>query len=476
MRFIGRTRELATLNRLADDDAFRMIVVYGRRRIGKTTLIQEFCRNRRALSFTATEVSDADNLRGFSSAIRRFFNEPEMWGAFPDWSAAFDYIAVKAQQDPSHPMVIVFDEFPYAAAAAPSLPSVLQVAIDQSFLQTNATMILCGSNEGFMESRVLGSKSPLYGRRDSQMHLAPLTLHEAVELMPTDASWEDQINYYAALGGTPYYLSRLSNDLSFTANLERLCFHIDGLLYEEPRMLLQQELRDPSMYFSILNAISAGRNTPKLIAENIGMPTTTLPTYLRTLSSLGLIERTVPFGDNPTKSKKGLWVFKDPFFAYWFRFVSPAIGWIEADQAAPIAQTATSGGAFATYVGQQYENMCMQWLLSEAGHGRLPFQPLRFGKWWGTDPLQHEQTDIDIVMDNQPERRLLMAECKWRNHLDESDAIDTLRDRRRLLPDNAACEYYLFTKTPASDGTKTTADQDPRLHLVCAQDILGQRA
>lgn len=472
MRFVGREKELETLSRLADDDEFRMIVVYGRRRIGKTRLLLEFGKTRRTLSFTAEEASDQTNLRNFSTAVRQFFGDPDTWGVFPGWEGAFDYIAQKASEDREHPILIVFDEFPYAAEAQPSLPSILQVAIDHKFLKTNATLVLCGSNEGFMERHVLGAKSPLYGRRDAQIHLKPFDIFDAKKLMPANATWEEQVNYYAAYGGTPYYLSRLRNELDFEENTRLLMFRPDGLLYEEPMMLMRQELREPAIYISILDEIARGNNRVSLIADALRMSVTSLPFYLSRLKSLGLIDNPAPFGEGMT-SKKARWTIADPFFAYWFGCVAPSKQLIETGHGEKASRHGTSGEVFQTYVGQQYETICQQWLLRQYDKGNLPFDPLRFGKWWGNDPSARQQTDIDIVMDNVPNKRLLIGECKWRNSFDETETVRTLRDRARLIKGNySSIDYYLFTKHKANMTTLDKANADEHLRIVDALTLL----
>ena len=470
--FVGREHELSTLERMGRPDRFHMVVVYGRRRVGKTALLQEFCRNRRTLWFTATEASDLMNLRNFSTAIHQAFGE-DLAFTFPHWNDAFDYILARLKRDPDHPLTIVFDEFPYAAEAYPPLPSVLQIAIDHGFLQTNATMILCGSNESFMEGRVLGYKSPLYGRRNAQIHLKPLDMFDAMKLMPERADWEEKADYYATLGGTPFYLNQIDPALGFARNIAELCFDTGGLLYEEPLMLLRQELREPANYLSVLNAISSGRNTPKLIAEAVGIPPSSMTFYLDTLARLGIIERSVPFGEKPHVSRKGLWHIRDPFFAYWFQFVNPNVQAIENGMTETVVRQATDSAVFSTYVGQQFEDICQQWLFHR--YEELPFMPTRFGKWWGTDPVKREQADVDIVMDNEAERRLLLGECKWRNHANETETIDTLKDRRRLIKgDYESCDYYLFTKHPVSEATRAKAAADPSLHVVDATMMFDQ--
>ncbi|MBT1167266.1 ATP-binding protein [Bifidobacterium simiarum] len=468
MAFIGRERELAALRRLADRDEFQMAVVYGRRRIGKTALIARFCEDRRTLWFTAREQNATVNLREFSQRIYAFFEEPPLPGGFPDWMSAFDHIADMADRQRDRPFTFVFDEFPYAAEAEPGLPSILQIAIDHRLSRTPVTMILCGSNEGFMEGRVLGYKSPLYGRRNAQIRLGPFDIIDASRLMPADAGWLDRVRYYAALGGTPYYLRQIDGSESFETNMEQLCYDMSGILYEEPMMLLREELHEPATYNSILEAIASGRTRAKEIAERVGMTSTSVSPYLSTLESLGLAERTVPFGEDPRHSRRGLWGIKDPFFAYWYRFVSPRTGLIDMGAGHAPAVRGTTSEVFDTYVGQRFETMCLQWLFRQCREGKIDLLPDAYGKWWGNDPSRREQTDIDIVMADTTNRRILLGECKWRERLNETEAIDRLRERSPLIREKGERTYWLFTKRPASTATRARAAADPALHLADA--------
>lgn len=472
MAFVGRTEELKTLEYHFSLDKFQMIVVYGRRRIGKTALISRFCAGKRSLWFTAKEQSAASNLRSFSQSVREFFNEPTLPGGFPDWDSALAFVADKARSAPEQPFVFVLDELPYAATSDPSLPSVLQIAIDHWFKDTNVLMVLCGSNEGFMESKVLGYKSPLYGRRNAQIRLKPFDLFEACELMPATVNWLDRIHYYAALGGTPYYLEQIDPNLSFQENMAARCFSQSGILYEEPMMMLRQELREPALYSSILDAIGAGRTKPKEIAEYAGIGQNTVGSYLRTLTQLGLIERLVPFGDDPTHSRRGLWKLKDPFFAYWYQFVSPATALVDTGYGEAAGLNATSGGVFDTYVGQQFENMCVQWLLRQCRDRHIDFLPTAFGKWWGNDPARREQTDIDVVMADSFNHRVLLGECKWRERFNETEAIDRLKSRSPLITANGERSYYLFTKRPVSEATARKAAADSSLSVIDAEHMM----
>lgn len=462
MVFVGRQQELQALEKLYEksEQSFQMAIVYGRRRIGKTSLISQFCEGKRAIIFTAREQTNMENLRDFSRVVYEFFNIPATTGAFADWGDALKFIAEQddsSDQNPTlSPLIVVFDEFPYAAQADKSLSSTLQVAIDHVLKNSHIFMILCGSNEGFMESEVLGKKSPLYGRRTAQIRVKPFDLFEAAELMPSNASWEDKINYFAALGGTPYYLEQLDGNATFEENIEQLCFNISGILYAEPEMLMRQELREPSVYNSVLNALATGCNTLTLIADRIGLPATTINVYLKTLESLGLVERNIPFGYNPLHSKKGLWKIRDSFFAYWYQFVAPACGLIERGLS-HAAVSHVHGGehkAFTTFVGQQFERMCEQWIVRQCQLGKLDFLPTDLGKWWGTDPIAHEQTDIDIVAEDTIHQQLLVAECKWRNRFNETEAVHKLVQRAPLVRTKVNCDYdmrlMLFTKHPVS--------------------------
>lgn len=471
MVFIGREHELKALRTLYERDQFDMIVVYGRRRVGKTSLIDEFAKGRKTLYFTALQQSPALNLQAFSERVYEFFGMPDVLPAFASWQAAFSFISQRAQVNPREPWLLVFDEFPYAAASEPSLPSVLQIAIDHGLKNTSVTMILSGSNEGFMESHVLGSKSPLYGRRTAQIHLQPFDFLDAARFLPSTTP-EDLVRYYATFGGTPYYLALLDSTASYEENVRALIYDKLGLLYEEPMILLRQELREPGQYYSVLQAVASGSSTPKLIAEHACVETNAVNGYLRTLEGLNLVRKQVPFGDDPAKSRKGMYLIDDPFFAYWFRFVSRRIDAIERNTATGtiVARSVTESPAFATYVGQRFELICMQWLAHANGAGRLPFLATTFGKWWGTDLRVREQTDIDVIAADPESQNILLGECKWRNMLDETQAIDALHARTGLVRGYKRHHYALFTKNPVSEGTKAKCEADGTL-LIDARGL-----
>lgn len=450
--FVGRTAELAALNRLYGRDGFQMAVVYGRRRVGKTKLLEEFGRDKPTLFFTARIQSSVANLRDFSRKVRIFFDLPDATPPFGNWSDALSFVAGRMAAS-EKPILFVFDEFPYAAQTEPSLPSLLQIAIDHEFLGTNGCMILCGSNEGFMESEVLGMKSPLYGRRNAQIRLRPFDYLDAAQMLG-DLPAEERVRYYATFGGTPYYLAQIDPSETYESNVVRLMFSMYGLLYEEPLMLLRQELREPAAYNSVLGAVGAGLTKPKAIAERAGIEQTSVAKYLQVLTGLGLLRREVPMGENPSTSRKGLYRIDDPFFSFWYRFVAPSVGAIEEGAGEAAGRQAICGAALPTYVGTQFETVSRQWLVRKNREGGLPFLASSFGRWWGTDPQAREETDIDVIASDRASGAALFGECKWRGSFDESQAIRVLEERSHLVRGYDRLWYALFSKRPLSSATQ----------------------
>ncbi len=467
--FVAREEELSVLQNMYSKNTFQMAVVYGRRRIGKTALLEKLSTGKKTLFFTAREQSSKTNLRDFSQKIAEVFNLPSQISSFSTWADAFSFVATNAQTL-NEPLLFVFDEFPYAAATEPALPSVLQVAIDHEFLKTNMLMVLCGSNEGFMESNVLGRKSPLYGRRNAQIRLMPFDCFDAAKMLNC-ASPEDVVRYYATFGGTPYYLAQIDAALSCKENVERLMFSKFGLLYEEPLMFLRQELREPALYNSILDAVAAGKTKPKHIAEAAGMATTSVAKYLKTLETLGIIERIVPFGENEQKSRKCIYKIKDPFFAFWYRFVAPNIGAIEAGSSTQIVNSILDEQKLATYEGTQFEKICEQWLIRLNKQGKLGFIATKFGKWWGSNPQTHEEVDIDIIAANKQNGNIAFCECKYRNSFNETQTIDTLKQRSALVKGYQKPNYLLFSKKPLSHTTLEKYKGDENVSFYSLNDM-----
>ena len=463
--FVGRERELETLEKACASGSFEMIVVYGRRRVGKTTLLRQLAKGRRALFFTAQQQSDRDNLRDFCRTAALFFGLPE-GTTFESWDAAFSYLAVRAAEQP---YLFVFDEFPYAAAANRSIVSKLQVAVDHELSATRMCLVLCGSSQGFMEGEVLGKKSPLHGRRTAQIRLRPLGYLEAARMLPGVGA-QRAFEYYACVGGVPYYLSRIDSSLSLRDNLACLFFSPQGLLYEEPQMLLRQELREPALYNSVLRAVGTGARRKTEIADRSGVGQASVSKYLRTLTDLDILERAVPFGESAQDSRRGSYRMRDAAYDFWYTFVMPSVGDVEEGLGELVAASIPDE-VLATYFGRRFEEVCRQWMRAQALACALPVPVTSVGSWWGGNPLTREQDDIDVVAAGRFSDRVLLGECKWRESFDESEAFEKLRARGELLRGYEPAGYYLFSKRPLSEGTSAKVADDPLLHAVTLEDL-----
>jgi hypothetical protein len=326
--FIGRQREIAFLEELHASKKPELFVLYGRRRVGKTELLQQFCRERRAVYFLAAQVREKDNLRAFRDALAESLDDALAASVeLPDWTAALNFVAERARDER---LVVVLDEFPYLCEASKGLPSEIQRFWDTRGKKSNLVLVLCGSQISFMEKEVLAERSPLFGRRTAQRKLEPLAPEDTLAFFP---KWEmrDRVLAYAILGGMPAYLRRFDDDDTLFANLLRECLRPEGYLFDEVLFLLRSELSNPATYNSLLSAIARGEEKVGDIALTVGVDSTHANKYLSTLRELSLVEREVPLTDpDPLRSRRGTYRVADRFLAFHFRHIQPHIGLIHA--------------------------------------------------------------------------------------------------------------------------------------------------
>lgn len=466
--FVGRAKELKRLEKLYATGTFQMAVIYGRRRVGKTSLVREFAKTKRTLFFTALDQADKDNLADFSRKVWDFFQLPQAT-SFASWSEAFDYLAARAREER---FVFVFDELPYAAGRNESIPSALQICIDTKMKQTGMFVILCGSNQGFMESEVLGRKSPLYGRRTCQIKLEPLGYRDAAKMLP-GADAQELFRYYGCFGGVPYYLEQIDCDLGFWENVAELYFDTAGFLYDEPYGLLRQEFSEPALYNSVLRAIAGGANRMSEVSDRTGIARTSLPRYLKSLVDLGLVERVVPFGENPETSKKAIYRIKEACYDFWFTFVMPRASDIEQGLGAAAARS-IGEERLSEYLGHRFERLCAEWLVDQANKGELPIMATQVGTWWGTNPALRQQDDIDVLAADPLGKRLLIGECKYRETFDESEVLQKLDARANLIKGYEVVAEFVFSKRRLSDATRAKIEQGARHSCVSLEEMYAE--
>ena len=442
--FYGRTEELKKLNRRYTGDRFECIVIYGRRRVGKTALINEFCKDKPTIFFSALNTTGKENLDAFSKAIW-VYERPGMESTpvFPDYDAAFAELTALTQEKR---IVVVIDEYPYLAKAMPVVSAMLQHLIDHKWNDSKMMLILCGSSMSFMEHQVLGQESPLYGRRTGQFKIEPMDYRETATFHP-ELSDTDNALIYGITGGVPHYINKLDvRDTIDDALLENF-FDRSAYLYEEPANLLKQELREPAIYNAIIKSIAEGASRSNEIVTKIGEDSSIVTKYLKTLTDLGIVKRETPITEKP--GRKTIYLLADNFFRFWYRFVPTNVSAIDSGR---IVKTYahTVKPYFADYMGLVFEQMCKDYLLYYAKD--LPIELNEIGQWWGTDPIQKKQIQIDIVGTPVEGRSYLIGSCKYRNEKIGMDELELLRNYATVLGKGDRYHYYIFSKGGFTDG------------------------
>ena len=328
--FIGRERDSAFLEELAGSDRAEFFVLYGRRRVGKTELLQRFCQGRRAVYFFATQVREKDNLRALGMAIAEGLDDPLAAEIeFPDLAAALSYLAERASDER---LVVVLDEFPYLCEGAKGVPSQVQRFWDTRGKTSRMLLVLCGSQVSFMEKEVLAEPSPLFGRRTAQRRLEPIRPLETLAFFP-EWSVSERVLGYSILGGMPAYLQRFDSRRTLRENLLAEVLRPEGYLFDEINFLLRSELTNPATYASILAACARGAARLNDIALEAGVDSTTAGKYLHVLRELRLVEREIPITDpNPLRSRRGTYRVVDRFVQFHFKHVQPHLSLIHADR------------------------------------------------------------------------------------------------------------------------------------------------
>ena len=440
--FIGRGQELAALEELYKVSGFQMAVVYGRRRVGKSTLLERFVSGKRTVFYTAVRMSLQKNVELLGRQVLEVL-APEMQSvSFTSVDAVFDFLASYCEQER---LVLVIDEFPYLAEADKGVISVLQKFIDTRWLKGNMFLILSGSSVSFMEEEVLSEKSPIYGRRTAQIHLKAFDYLESAEFVPT-YTFEEKAVCYGITGGIAKYLSLLDDSRPLDENIVRLFFSKSGYMYEEPENLLTQEFRNVASYNAIIEAVASGESKLNDIADKAHIDASTVSHAIANLMVTGIIQKDFAITEEGNK-KKIQYVLKDTMFRFWYRFVPDGIAAIEMGRGEVFYQKAVRP-FLPEYMGRVFEDICRQYTLRAGIDGRLPCFVTSVGRWWGTNPATKEQTDIDVVGLAKTERKLLLGECKFRNEAVDKDAVEALMQRNGLVDRSyQTAGYLLFSKS-----------------------------
>ena len=414
MKFIGRKREMEKLeSEYSRDSSF--VVIYGRRRVGKTTLIKEFLKDKTAFYFLATEEIESQSMKRLAGVVARTTKNRLLQNAtFTDW---LDLFQVIADYEPEKKKVFVIDEFPYLVKTNSAFPSILQNAWDEVLKDKKVMLILSGSLIGMMQKHALSYDSPLYGRRTSQMRLAPLLFTDIYVVR--SLSFTESVEQYAVTGGVPKYLEFFEDGRELTEQIKDAVLSKNGFLYEEPFFLLKSESMTAVNYFSIIKAIADGNHKIGKIAGALGIESSKLTPYLSTLSDLGFVEKRTPVTEkNPEKSRKGLYFIADNFIRFWFKYVYPYKGELELDNMQIVLEEMKKD--FETkFVAFAYEDICKDIFANLCKRGVIDFVPSRIGAYWLNDYTG--DTEIDVMAVDNQNKRIFAGECKYhRNPVDAS--------------------------------------------------------
>ena len=464
MDFIGRTSELATLNaELERGSGF--VVIYGRRRVGKKTLVKKVIKDKRAFYFLATTESEAQSMKRFAGVLSRTTKKPMLSKVtFTDW---LDLFQVVADDHPDEKKVLVIDEFPYLVKTNPDFPSILQNAWDEVLKDHNVMLVLCGSLISMMKKHALAYDSPLYGRRTAQIRLMPLQFTDVYAAQ--NLSFEQAVEQYAITGGVPKYMEFFQTDEPLVEQIRRVVLSKNGFLYEEPDFLLNEEVQTPINYFSVLKAISDGNHKLSKIGMTMEQDTSAITPYLKTLIDLGFVIKNVPITEkNPERSRKSLYYVSDNFIRFWFRYVYPFKGELELDNQQIVLDE--MGKDFKQkFVAFAYESICRNIFAELCRKGQIDFEPSRIGSYWRND--NEGDTEIDVAAVDNQHKRLFLGECKYHAKPVDVAVYSALQEKGQSKELTAAFKGYeivygLFSKSGFTDRLVEMAAENSNLILI----------
>lgn len=438
-RFIDRIDEMETLQREYDRKGASFVVVYGRRRVGKTALISEFIKGKPAMFFLATEESESSNRKVFKKCVAEFTGNSLLMDANIDsWDFLFQEFADK---ECAGKKILVMDEFQYLCKGNKAFSSILQRIWEMCLKNANIMLILCGSHMSMMESETLNYSSPLYGRRTAQILLRQIPFRYYKDFYQ-DRTEEQLCLFYSITGGVPKYIEQFAWYTDIYKAIEENILNRSSFLYDEPNFLLRNELGEMGTYYSIIRSIAAGKRKLSKIAENMEEKQSSISAYLQTLISLDILEREVPVTEeNPGKSKKGLYKIKDNYILFWFKYIYPNASLIESGQK-EIVMEQIRKNLVVNHVAHIYEDICLERLREINGSSQLGFVYNRAGRWWDN------KNEIDIVALNSEENAILFGECKYRQKKMDVDVLRELIEKSQTVPwkkDERKEKYVLFS-------------------------------
>lgn len=434
--FVDREAELNFLERKYSEPGPQLLVIYGRRRVGKTSLIKKFLEGKQGFYLMCTKDSMRDNVNELKRRLAAMLGKEYL--ASIDARSIGDALSILAKEAGGQRLIVALDEFPYLIELDPGVTSNLQRAWDEDLNSTSTFLILCGSSVGMMEREVLGARSPLYGRRTGAWEVAPFQPEDLPKMFPRTTA-EDTIKIWAVFGGTPFYLSQVDQHASVEENIKRKVLTKGEVLYAEPLILLREEFREPAVYLQVLKHISLGYVSLGELSEVTGLDRGNLSKYLSVLESTKIVRHVLPLGQR----KRGHYMIEDPFFCFWFRFVYPNISDLELGLADEVMSRI--GKRLSHHYGEMFHRAVLH--LIRKGVVPLPFRLSEVGVWW------HKGVEIDAVGKGES-GELLFCECKWEDGVDPWRLAGSLREK---------ADYFLGVHRAAGQDSHSEAGAKDKL-------------
>lgn len=458
-KFVGRQRDLAELNAIVAQGGAQFILVYGRRRVGKTTLVLRWAQQtgRPFIYWVATRDTPAQLRLGLARALWTWAHPGSNAAPrFDTWTEVFE---TAGDLIGDQPVIFIMDEVSYAVESDPALPSHLQAAWDHLFKDRNATLVLAGSHIGLMVD-LMGPNAALFGRFTAQLPVDPLPFAALGDFLPRYSTAE-QVAVYAVAGGVPAYLERFNDRERLGTNIQRLFMKRTGMFRSEPFVLVGDVIRrETQTYEALLKAVAAGKRTPHDISKMVGLTSPYVGPYLKQLESLHLIERRLPATVPPDKradkrktSRTSHYHLADPYLRFYFRFIAPNLGLIEQELTGVLWKRIAAN--FRSFVGlTAFEDLCREWVLVQAREERLPFVPEIVGSHWAAE------AQADVVAINWQEQQLLVGECEWGVHAVSRSLVRELLEKAPLVAPGKGWDihYALFSRAGYTDAARAEAN------------------
>lgn len=454
--FIGREAELKFLNDKYAEKQGQLIVLYGRRRVGKTETLREFCKGKPHVFFSCTQTTDRVQLRNFSGRIlkedipaRNYISE------FDDWEKAFRAVLDLPYGD--RKKLLVIDEFPYMCRGNRSIPSILQNLWDSELRGSNVMIILCGSAMSFMEKELLAEKNPLYGRATGIYKMKEMGFYDAAKFFP-NYSDHDKVLAYAVLGGIPHYLRQWNPEFSVSENIQRNILTKGCILYSEVDFLLHQELRETPIYNSIIETVALGSTRLNEISQkSLIEDASKTSVYLKNLIELGIVEREFSVDakvKEHANSNRGTYRLTDNFFRFWYAFGFSNFSQLEDGDVEGVYQYVVEP-ALHEFAALAFEDICREFVREMQKKNELPFRYSKMGRWTGKTTVRDKnaahglrtaETEIDLLCIDRNATEYLVGECKFKGTpFSYSEYLDTLA-KLTPLKEKAQFYYALFSE------------------------------